>query len=120
MGCAVACLAMVTRERYWKVARFFGNLELWDDGIAVSKIEDYLAEHGYAIRRLRWKTGRKWPPRPFADQHIALVQTDPDADIMHCVVWLRSGEVLDPADEKPAKLTGYFAVSDIVGVVKLD
>ena len=119
-GCAVACLAMLTKTAYWKVARYFSKTELWDEGIAERQISDYLAEVGYAVRRLEWESGRKWPPKPFADVHIAMVLPIAYSEMAHCVVWLRDGTVLDPGDPLPGRISDYFAVQSVIGATKLD
>ena len=118
-GCVVACLAMLTKTAYWKVAGYFSNNELWDDGITEGKMADYLAELGYAVRRLEWKSGRKWPPKPFADAHIVMVLPVAYAEMGHCVVWMRDGTVLDPGDPEPGKISDYFAVRSVIGATRL-
>jgi hypothetical protein len=120
-GCAVACLAMVTGQRYWKVARHFTNDQLWDDGVKSDLVVSYLAEFGYAVCRRQWqKERRTWPPKPLSALHIAIVTPEIDSTVDHAVVWLADGHVLDPMEDKPAKLGDYWAVKEIMAVVKLD
>jgi hypothetical protein len=120
MGCGIACLAMVMGHTYDAIRKGFSTDELWDDGVKIGKIENFLHENGYAIRRLEWRRGRRWPPRPFADLHIAFVTPDPYENDGHCVVWLRNGTVLDPGQKEPMKLSDYFGVREVTGVFRLD
>jgi hypothetical protein len=93
-------------------------------GVEEADLDQFLAEHGYAIQRRwkhRWYDGTKnepWPPKPWADKHVALVwQTRDDSDA-HYVVVDHRGTVYDPADTEfiPSKLDRYYDVEWVAAV----
>ena len=107
-GCGLACLAMVTDQTYGQVKADFTGFD--NDGITEFHLWAYLSDHDYAWQWMyeyliykRRKTGdgtwqtqarEEWPPRLWADVHIASVRNSNGA---HFVVVLRDGTVLDPA-----------------------
>lgn len=115
-GCVVASLAMVMGRTYREIAEDLcpkvgkwvyaeGKDAVWQQGISLEQDGiclgndgfGYLVENGYALQtKYRYIYGNslrdKWPLEPWADVHIALVETNQN----HAVVLLRDGVVLDP------------------------
>lgn len=125
-GCGIACIAMVTGETYARIMdqyrTFCGNCGMEDQ-----QLDHFLAEYGFAMQRI-WPDkhfdGAKrkpWPPKPWADIHIASVwQTRGDVD-GHYVVVNRRGIVYDPADSAftPSRLSRYHRVEWLAAVVRV-
>lgn len=122
-GCGIACIAMITGETYARIMdqypTFCGNCGMEDDDL-----DHFLAELGFSVQRL-WPdkafdgTVRKpWPPKPWADLHIASVyQTLRDVD-GHFVAMDKKGNVYDPADSEYTKcrLSRYPIIEWVAGV----
>lgn len=121
-GCGLACLAMLTGQTYAEVKAGFEQRDFTKDGVICLDMENYLAEHGYAVAvkyphySPRRKNRDVWPPEPFTDAHFVHV------DGKHYVVMLRDGTVLDPAAgrETPRHLSDYSRVDHMVGVVRME
>lgn len=128
--CGIACMAMVmgvsleeARAAYER--RYPGataNGRGITQGITDVELDVVLAEEGYATARLYSGTKDRprtpWPPRPWADAHIACVLL---ANGGHFVVLLRDGTVLDPAHDEPTTLADprFTSVQHVAGVVRL-
>jgi ABC-type bacteriocin/lantibiotic exporter with double-glycine peptidase domain len=121
-GCAIASLAMVTGHDYDKVKAFYHpRVDFSREGVAWYQAEEYLARHGFAVRRFtRYNPATNelrepWPIAPFADVHMCEVVT---VDGGHSVVMLADGRVLDPWDELRDSLTHphYIAVHFVAGI----
>lgn len=124
-GCGLACLAMLIGTTYARIleqAPMFCGAKC---GVEYTHMDHFLAEHGYAVQRIERNmhfNGMrrvKWPPKPWADKHLALVvQTKNDIDA-HYVVMDRRGNVYDPADPeyKKRRLTGYHRVEWVAAVL---
>ncbi len=125
-GCGIACLAMITGKTYLEVR---DELVYYDgSGLANHIIDEYLADHGYAVARKfeasHWQqkkygrtTREQWPVEPFADVHLCQVETWSDTN--HFVVMLRDGTILDPYNEHIHSLDAYKDVWNIAGIVKV-
>lgn len=104
-GCGIACLAMIVGKSYEEVrseVRYYDGSGLHDH-----IIDSYLADNGFAVARkhevCHWaqeKYGRKrrekWPPEPFADVHLVMVESCMEPYRTHYLVMLRDGTTLDP------------------------
>lgn len=87
-------------------------------GVEDDAIEQFLTEHGFSTQRI-WQyrdydgTKREiWPPKPWAERHLAMVtQTDEDV-FQHYVVMDGKGKVYDPADPayRDCDLSRYYEV----------
>jgi ABC-type bacteriocin/lantibiotic exporter with double-glycine peptidase domain len=123
-GCAVASLAMVTGHDYDRIKAFFPRADFTKSGIAFYQAEEYLARHGFAVRRFTLydpttnEPREPWPVAPFADVHMCEVVTAKGA---HSVVMLRDGRVLDPWNESRDSLShpDYVKVYFVAGVYKV-
>lgn len=130
-GCGLAVLAMLTGETYARLREHF-PVFCNTHGIDHWVMDDYLADMGYAIRRV-YKVQHyledvraKWPVKPFAEKHFALVyQTRKDAELginhSHYVALDARFNVYDPADKEyvKSKLSRYHKVLWIAGVYKV-
>lgn len=105
-GCAIAAIAMATRNDYPRVRRLLVmsedlSGETVNAGVNVGQVDDILFDLGFAWRALYQNNHRlgvardPWPCAPFADTHVAHVRNLSDSG-HHFVCWLRDGRVLDP------------------------
>lgn len=134
-GCGIACLAMITGKDYQQVRNEFARFDN-SDGLDPFALDSYLADHGYAVARkyehAEWahkrfsRTKREtWTPEPFAEVHLAQVQSSTEPPRNHFVVVLSDGHVLDPAIKPhpmilyPLRLYHYSQVWNVAGIVKL-
>ena len=126
-GCSVAVIAMITGETQQAILNTFSTF-CGQCGTDDGNLDHLLAEFGYAVQRL-WPDklfdGLKrtpWPPKPWAEKHIASVyQRKADVD-GHYVCVDRRGRVYDPADAEyiPSRLSRYYRVEWIAGVVAVE
>lgn len=120
-GCLIACLAMVRGVDYYEVkAEFYGDFE--NEGIAIGKAMDYLADYGYSIIYRRShsthhpKLGHKYMTEPFADVHIVEVKDFADTNHSHGVVMLKDGTIYNPRKNGVDSLEPYYEVISCVGI----
>lgn len=126
-GCGIACLAMLTQESYNKVRELAPDL-CEKCGVEVEPMDHYLAEQGFAIRRLHeykefdGKAAERWPPKPFAEQHLCLVLQTRKDHVAHYVCMNDKGLVFDPADIEYTKcrLSRYYRVFWVAGIYQQD
>lgn len=123
-GCGVACVAMVADKTYADVKALVGRG--WtgqNDGLTYYELFDLLSQLGFAVRGLRHtmearnRPERLWPPDPFSDVHIVLVD---GFESGHFVVWCRDGRVLDPARPGVYGLQDYEHVAQVLGVYRAE
>jgi hypothetical protein len=55
----------------------------------------------------------------FAYQHVCEVEVHEHAPCNHIVVMLRDGAILDPLCDEPKRITDYFSVLNVMGLVKV-
>lgn len=121
-GCAIACVAMATGLDYDEIIKDFSGYNFNEGGVDHQCVEDYLAERGYATRRIFVHAGYKrkdrdvWPCAPFADVHIVCGVRD---GYGHSVIWLRDGTVIDPARENPGPLDKLEKLYSIAAIYKV-
>lgn len=126
-GCGPAAIAMVTGHSYADVCEWFVGVNFETNGCYAQWVHDYLAEHGFSVQVKRRYTPRllgteqvertPWPPIPFADKHIAQVRVCDGAACEHFVAVCADGAVLDPLCDEPKRLTDYFLVNQVAGVI---
>jgi hypothetical protein len=130
MGCVLACLAMVMGRTYSQVKTDFVCFD--GRGLCHEDAYEYLADNGFAVAKKfkgrnyvhppadkynydkEWRT--EWPPAPFAEVHLCLVECHEKAPA-HMVVMLGDGRVLDPVSPQPRTLANYHRVCNVAGVV---
>lgn len=124
-GCGVAALSMLTGMDYDAVAARF-PFDLQTQGLYYNGVESFLADAGYAIRKLhRWfgwvdsPERTPWPCEPFADVHLCEVIVYEGAPMNHFIVMLKDGSCLDPLASEPRRLSDYFKVNSVAGVYKV-
>jgi hypothetical protein len=128
-GCVIASLAMIAGLDYDAVAADYpwigendgADLEtvgcdfLWRHGFAWQFVYPYRpgpAIRGDAEESRRVRVRHPWPPEPWAEAHLCLVETS----MGHCVVMLADGTVLDPLTDRPRRLTDYSRVHNVRGI----
>lgn len=127
-GCSVAALAMITGQSYETVCEHFG-IDFETQGLYLPNLDEYLVEMGYSICRKYFYVGvltdslRKhrdvWPVEPFGDVELCEVKVSESAPMMHFVVRLRDGTILDPLIESTRTLSDYHQVLNIAAISKL-
>lgn len=130
-GCGVATLAMVTGDTYdgvrrWIVGHWSAKVMGYENagdwlthrGVSGPVLDWYLAQHGYAWRRVYsgWEPD-PWPPEPFAPVHVAQV-VQPSGNT-HFVAVTSAGTVLDPASTTPRLLTDWPKVNYVQGIWRI-
>jgi hypothetical protein len=124
-GCVIASIAMVTGKTYSEVKAMFTHhsYDFSKSGLGGYDTDQCLAELGFATSRLYVNTlqGRRpeseWPPQPFTGMHICQVIVNENSQQGHSVVMLADGKVLDPETPEPKRLTDYYRVNNVAGVV---
>jgi ABC-type bacteriocin/lantibiotic exporter with double-glycine peptidase domain len=121
-SCAVACLAMVTKQSYEKALSKF-HKETVKDGVKVEDIASYLSDFNLTpiVVDFRYSTKSSVAKRKmnllFADIHIAVMKTYADSGRnSHCIVINKKGKVLDPANKKRTKMDDFFDVIYMIGI----
>lgn len=124
-GCLVACLAMVTGQPYEQVRRkivnIYGKAVSGErGGIHEGDVENYLADHGFAMqKKYRWFGANiqrlPWPAEPFAPVHILGVR----GAGAHGVVMLPDLTVFDPFCVEPRHVNDYPEVAYMIGVWRI-
>lgn len=124
-SCVIATLAMLTEQPFSKVLKGLKNFWVSEgqfNGIGDAVFESYLAQRGYAIRKVNHEyepmciLRKEWPPKPpFAERNAA----DVFDQGMHAIVVLEDGRVLDPNDRKKRSLADYERVYSISSVYKV-
>lgn len=137
-GCGIASLAMILGLSYKDVVkdwRLVVEKDICDGkeyeqryndfdhgGLSHMCIDAYLADKGYATRRMyRHQSFLRadradWPPLPFGPVHICDVRTS----MGHVVVMLDTGEVYDPWYGTGRKLSDYEQVYSVAAVYKVE
>lgn len=132
-GCGIASLAMLLGTNYVEMTILAPQL-CAKCGVEDEAMYAVLAENGYAVQTIEPirpdGTPRKpWPPKPWADQHLALCwQTRDDfmrdaprgtSENTHWLVMDRRGIVYDPAlpTFMPKRLRDYYRVLSVSAVV---
>lgn len=121
-GCGVACLAMVLEMSYdaarsrLRADPMTATSGGFKEGHSTNGfvIEGFLARQGWFHRTVYelW-TPDDWPPRPFADRHIA--QVEQSSGTFHFVAMDRSGIVLDPLRPGHYRLSDWPKVNNVTG-----
>jgi hypothetical protein len=129
-GCCVAVLAMVTGKSYLAVKS--ETADLWKEGGSDYRINQYLADHGFAVQyhyhydqfkieateehgtRYGLKDG-PWPLPPFAPAHILLTRNEV---MSHWIVMGPDGEILDPVFGR-GRDTSQYEVTKMIGIWKV-
>ncbi len=122
MGCLVATFAMVLGITYEQAAEKMGGRPRYGHTYYCDMWEQNLFDNGWAVQR-RWcvtQPGNKkrevWPPLPWADLHECEVQTS----MIHSVLMLRDGTVLDPLTTEPRRLSDYERVYSVAALYPID
>lgn len=135
-GCGLAVAAMVfsTEDPSITYARVKDLSPNWCHekcGADDLELDELLAEHGWAVQR-KWRARdydgeikAKWPPKPWADLHIASVFQKRDDYVRkdgHWVVVDAKGQVYDPADKEyvRCRLSRYYDVEWMAAVCKVE
>lgn len=118
LGCLAATMAMVLNISYLEATILFGGRPCSGHNYYCDTWDQILIENGYAIAR-KWKVrqpGNKernsWPLKPWTDLHECEVETN----MIHSVLMLRDGTILDPLTIEPKKLSDYNRVLSIAGL----
>lgn len=127
--CGVAALAMLTGKSYEAIAAYFRNPDFSVKGLYLVGIDDYLADHGFAVARKKRYLGffhddkapprEPWPPEPFAEMHLCEVKVNEKSPVYHFVVMLRDGSCLDPLTPERKRLSDYHQVLNVAGVFRV-
>lgn len=121
-GCAIACVAMVTGQRYDDV-RALLKTDLNEVGVRVDVVRELLRHYRYASSETTshdYLTGTDrlvWPPMPTAPVHLVAIEL-PTAigRELHLVVWeTSSNRVFDPAS--PGDWLWYGGYADFAKVL---
>jgi len=122
-GCGPAVLAMVCNQTYEDVVQSFGEHDFEKKGLYWPDLVHYLEAAGFALRMKSkvegWsnRTEREcWPLPPFAPIHIAEVKVAESSPVIHWVVMLHEGTVLDPLSSEPRMLADFHEVYHIAGL----
>lgn len=126
-GCGHAALAMLTGKGYEEIVAEFPGVDPTLRGLKVTEIDIYAAINGMAVLRLfsesrnsiGEKTTTPWPPAPFAQVHLCLVDVTENSPCAHWVVMLADGAVLDPTTTERKSLFDYHRIMNVAGIYKI-
>ena len=112
LGCLGATMAMVLGITYEAACDLMGGRPREKHSFYCDVWDQTLEDNGWAVCR-RWVTKQPgnvkrdpWPLEPWADLHECEVQTS----MIHSVLLLRDGTVLDPLTPEPKRLSDYNGV----------
>jgi hypothetical protein len=118
LGCLAATFAMANGITYAQACEVLGGRPRAKHSYYCDVWDQQMGEHGWAVVR-KCKTlqpGNRerevWPLAPWADLHECEVQTG----MIHSVLMLADGTVIDPLTPEPKKLSDYKAVLSIAAL----
>ncbi len=124
-GCGYAVCAMILGRTYEDVkTELRDQVRMPDEGINCMDVLELLGRAGYYYQtRYRWFYNNLerevWPPEPFAQLHLCQVVVAESSPGAHFVVMEKDGTCRDPLTSEPRKLTDYFRVQQVHGLVKV-
>lgn len=121
LGCLAATFAMVLGITYEEACQKFGGHPDRGHSYYCDVWDQQMTEHGWLVAR-KWQViqpgNRKrstWPLEPWADLHECEVKTS----MIHSVLMLRDGTVIDPLTPEPKRLSDYSAVLSMAALYNL-